>query len=554
MACSKLFSGYFPELINEILHYFRDDISTLHSCTLVDRLWCRSAISLLWEDPFSFNHVQNFQYFEIYLHYLNEDDKAKLNEYGINNNLLLSSTLFNYPSFIKRLNTHKVSSSIEIWLSRTLMAENYDNCQEAEKVVYRLLLKMFIENEGSLDSFEIKVTSKNNYSYFNDTMEFALQNPNFICNVRNLMINTSASCIKLPKKTFPFLKFLHSNCNSISSFSYKIFEFDVDNNRTLIGKCLSQMIFTQQNLKKISFECNNFFYNSFSLLKNSNISNTLKIITFYSIDFKIIITNFQEIFNQLNVLESIHIIYCDSLNSEIAQQIINVTKPFRLKTLIMDQDTLQVESLQLLLQKFGSDLENFKFGYYGSYTPEQKNQLLKSIVKYCTKIKYFDIGKPDDISFNLVFNLIENIKQSLNYFIIEYKNFRYSVSYRDLCSIILNNLGQVLPSELEFLKLCFDIEPSNLKIFLENSQNTFIRRLFIRNVCKEKGEDILPYIKEYIMKKKRVKYLAIYGYQDLISLKDEVNEFKLHNIKIESYYNSYDLVENFRYYYKIDQL
>ncbi|RGB39173.1 hypothetical protein C1646_812168 [Rhizophagus diaphanus] len=548
MACSKLFSGYLPELIDEIIQYLRNDILTLHSCILVNRLWCRSAISLLWEDPFSLNPDQNFQHFEIYFHCLNEDDKAKLNEYGINNNLLLSSTLFNYPSFIKRLNTHTVSYSIENWHSTLKVHHNH---QEASKLIYRLLFKMFIENEGSLDSFEIKVTSKDNYSYFNDTMELVLQNPNFICNVRNLMISITARRgysrhIRLPEKTFAFIKFLHSNCNSISSFSYKFSDFYV-NNRTLFGKCLSQMIITQQNLKKISFECDNYLYNSFSLLQTSNISNTLKIITFYSIDFRIIIINFQEIFNQLNVLESIHIINCDSLNSEIAQQIINVTKPFKLKTLIMYHDTLQVESLQLLLQKFGNDLECFKFGYYESYKPEQKNQLLKSIVKYCTKIKYFDLGKPDDISINLVFNLIENIKQNLNYLIIEY-NFRHcSVIYGDICSNILNNLGQVLPSELEFLRLCLYIEPSNLKIFLENSQNTFIRRLFIRNLYEKKGEDILPYIKEYIMKKKRVKYLAVYDYQDLIFLKDEVNEFKLHNIRIESYINSYDIRENFKY-------
>ncbi|RGB39178.1 hypothetical protein C1646_754845 [Rhizophagus diaphanus] len=148
----------------------------------------------------------------------------------------------------------------------------------------------------------------------------------------------------------------------------------------------------------------------------------------------------------------------------------------------------------------------------------------------------------------IVFNLIENIKQSLNYLIIEYNDFRdYSDSYRNICSLILNNLGQVLPSELEFLNLCLEIEPSNLKIFLENSQNTFIKRLFIGKVYLEKGEDILPYIKEYIMKKKRVKYLAVFDYQDLVSLKDEVNEYKLHNVKIQRYGEAYSFVEIFRY-------
>ena len=52
MTYSKIFSDV-PELINEIIRYLRNDFSTLHSCILVNRLWCRLTIPLLWEDPFS---------------------------------------------------------------------------------------------------------------------------------------------------------------------------------------------------------------------------------------------------------------------------------------------------------------------------------------------------------------------------------------------------------------------------------------------------------------------------------------------------------------------
>ena len=119
MACSKLFSGDLPELIYEIIKYFQNDFSTLHSCILVNRLWCRLAIPLLWEDPFSIP-TKNFNFIEIYLNNLNDDDlKTKLNEYHINNYLLPSNTLFNYPSFIKCLNTFKMIFSIEKWAVAT---------------------------------------------------------------------------------------------------------------------------------------------------------------------------------------------------------------------------------------------------------------------------------------------------------------------------------------------------------------------------------------------------------------------------------------------------
>src|SRR6266542_2785247 len=99
MTCSKIFSGDLTEVTNEIIQYFHRDYYTLHSCVLVNRLWCRLAIPLLWEDPFS-NPSRNNHFIKLYLHNLNEEDKIKLNEHGINNKLFPSNTLFNYPSFI----------------------------------------------------------------------------------------------------------------------------------------------------------------------------------------------------------------------------------------------------------------------------------------------------------------------------------------------------------------------------------------------------------------------------------------------------------------------
>ena len=84
------------------------------------------------------------------------------------------------------------------------------------------------------------------------------------------------------------------------------------------------------------------------------------------------------------------------------------------------------------------------------------------------------------------------------------------------------------------------IKASDFEVFLKNSQNTFIKKLLIRNEKIEEDEDNFPYIKEYIMKKKRVKYLAIVGAfleedEDLFSLKDKVKEFELYDIQILNY-------------------
>ncbi|CAB5182288.1 unnamed protein product [Rhizophagus irregularis] len=493
MACSKICSGDLPELINEVIQYFRYDYKTLHSCILVNRLWCHLAIPLLWEDPFS-NPTKNYHFIEIYLCFLNEDGKAKFNEYGINN-LLLSNKLFNYPSFIKYLDTNKICNSIKYWVD-TLMDKYDDNLKN---LVYRSLFEVFIENEGSLHSFEAVLSIGNSCNYFSNNMDLILQNPNLINNIRGLTFRGFGT---LSQNIIPFLKLLYSNCNSISSIiiNFPKYIFMIDN-YPLIEKCLTQIIISQHNLKKISFGSFVKLYNPFLSLKTSNCSNTLNTIIFYLINFK----------NIINILQ----------------------------------------------EKFGDCLENFGFGNIDEIIDEYnepKRQLFEFITKYCKKIRYFESGLPDD---NNTYLFIKNNQHNINYLTIE-ADFHDHYAVYNVSSTVLRNLGQVLPSKLEYLCLTLIFTTNDLEIFLKNSQNTFIKKLLIKQIIVDEDEniDISFYIKKYIMKKERVKYLAIlkedFDDKELFFLKDEVNEFKLHNIVVQKYNNlhidTYSYVNNYLQY------
>jgi hypothetical protein len=548
MACSKLLD--LPELINEVIQYFRYDYKTLHSCILVNRLWCRLTVPLLWEDPFSIKFPKNYRFIEIYLNNLNEDYKAKLNEYVIHNLFPSNYTLFNYPSFIQHFDTDKVRNSIEKWI-KTATKEQYSNylilntnlsySQTANfaKFIYKSLFLIFIENEVNLHSFEVTVLNDTEIVYFDEIFELILQNPNFICNIKNFKLDLDEETDNLAK----FLEIINSNCCSISSL-YFLFPFPLHNSDYLINeKSLSQIINSQENLKKILYGYNDFpLHHSLLSLKYPNCSNTLNTIIFYHIDFKNIII-LSEVFNQLNVLESIHIVFCYSLNSKFVQQINNITKPFKLKSLFLDE-ILQIESLEPLIQKSANHLENF-----GSVNRSQLlARLLDLVREYCSKIKFLYLaGGINDQNINLITSLIESIKRNLNYLYIKTPNIEF-------ISIILRNLGQILPYRLEYLSLHLNMNNiSDLEVFLKNSQNTFIKKLLISNIKKEENEGIFPYIKEYIMEKKRVKYLAIlesfHGKcEDLFFLKDKVKEFELHDIQVKNYddlsINIYDFIKN----------
>ncbi|EXX64737.1 uncharacterized protein OCT59_019120 [Rhizophagus irregularis] len=509
MSISKIFSGDLPELLYKIINYFQGDYSTLHSCVLVNRLWCRLTIPLLWEDPFSIP-TGNFNFIEVYLYYLNDHLKTKLNEHEIINNVLLpSNTLFNYPSFIRYLNINKIVPSIESWLGANdkikLTNAYYEQISDTETEfkcwINILIFKMFIKHEVKLHTLEIEISRAIYNKHAENILEIILQNPNFIHNVRNLKLSILSSI-----------------------------------NNTLIKNRISQLINLQKNLKKVSFSSNTLpLYQSLLLSRESNCSNTLNTIIFYYVNFKGI-NNLDKVFEQLNVLESVHLIHCSFLNTGFIQQIINLTKPFKLKTLFVSKIS-QIESLQSLLQKSGNYLENFGCGLEGT-NYNQRQQLLELIIKCCKNIKFLDL---DNVITPLMISLIENVKQNLNRLSISVGNNQDSNS-----KLVLQNLGQILPSRLDYLCMSlYDIKESDFEVFIKNSQDTYFKKLLIEIIERDDisdGTDILPYIKEYIMKKKRVNYLAIkYTYPsswfDEMDLSDSgrAEEFKLYNIKVLSY-------------------
>ncbi|PKK64662.1 hypothetical protein RhiirC2_787189 [Rhizophagus irregularis] len=551
MACSKILLGDLPELTYDIIQYFRDDIPTLRSCILVNRFWCQTAIPLLWKDPFSIKNPKNFHFIEIYLHKINEEDKTQLNRCGINNNVFPSKTLFNYSNFIKCINTRNMCSIIVNWIK----INKKFTCSKGR--IFLLLINVFIENEAKLHTFEIEISF--NYlmsrKFFNSIFKLILQNPKFISNIKNLKLHFNEEIIKY-KFDYNFLKCFYYHCNLISSLHIRFSNYEsFSNNYMTIKNQLSQITNSQKNLQKFIFSHFPFSENNIRLdniICGSNSSKHLKIIIFYKIDFKNIL-HIKEAFEQLNVLESIHILECLIFNSSFIQQIIDVNKPFKLVSLFMrkeddhrsrDEDrNLQIESIRLLFQKFGEYLENIGFI---SNVGVLKYRVLELINNYCKRIKFFDIYTS---SIQKAHNILDSVKifvQNLNYLSI-YFYFPYDEKNESTIELFLR-LTHVLPCKLEFLNLSFSgkITKNAWEVFLKNLKNIFVKKLLFETSMLVLA-DILPYIKEYIMKEKRAEYLAIASIhtnrnrcqcqKELFNMADELKEFESYNIKVKEYYN-----------------
>src|SRR5947199_2338486 len=120
MACSKLFSGDLPEISTYIIQNLRNNFNTLYSLALVNRFWCRLAIPLLWEDPFSRKKLPS-HFIDSYFLFLSDSDKSriktkfysKFSKFDSN----LHKPLFNYPSLIKTIDFYRVKLHVTNWLS-----------------------------------------------------------------------------------------------------------------------------------------------------------------------------------------------------------------------------------------------------------------------------------------------------------------------------------------------------------------------------------------------------------------------------------------------------
>src|SRR5687767_9395454 len=122
MACSKIFSGDLPEISTYIVQNLRNNHNTLYSLALVNRFWCRLAIPLLWEDPFSTTYKyrgnSSFHFLDIYFLFLTNNDKNEVKEimsHEFDSNL--KKPLFNYPSLIKTLMSYRIELHVANWIN-----------------------------------------------------------------------------------------------------------------------------------------------------------------------------------------------------------------------------------------------------------------------------------------------------------------------------------------------------------------------------------------------------------------------------------------------------
>ena len=104
------------DCVNEIFENLEDDEITLHSCLLVNHLWCKSSVRILWKDICDFE--DSITYSSIILNTLIACLPNDSKELLCKNEIFISTPtskppLFNYASFCKILTTNKIGWIID---------------------------------------------------------------------------------------------------------------------------------------------------------------------------------------------------------------------------------------------------------------------------------------------------------------------------------------------------------------------------------------------------------------------------------------------------------
>ncbi|GBB85614.1 hypothetical protein RclHR1_01210022 [Rhizophagus clarus] len=562
MACLKLFSGNLPEVAENILYYLRDDTASLYSCVLVNRFLCRLAVPILWENPLSSKWKDKFHhhFLDIYFILLDDDDKKFLDKESIiieRINSFSFKPLFDYPSFIKTLSTYQLEWQVVNWLyiiqqsnlpyssssnqneetfnlnnslginnnfniNDSLTLKNHESImnlnnkkkllmsKDISDVICTLLIKLFIKNNANLNNLNISILSQNNF--FINLFEFIMKKKDFISDIKNLTI--SSKNIYLSPQFDDFLYSIPTIFSSIKNLN-----LNLKVNDTPLTKSLSDIIQFQSNISSItlSFTKSDIIY-IFDTFKYC--SNTLISLKFLECDFtNLNISTFKGL-KYLTNLKYFHLINCLGFKLHVIQPLLDIPTPLKIKSLTITDGNISTNSIQLLLQKIGNYLE---YLFLSIPIDFMRELVIDYIIHYCDKITFLHLNHIDYKNVPQICRLVTYFRNHLNYLTLEYKFKFFNSNALDLLptntnkyenqkgsSVLLKELGRILPTNLNYLNLYLSIDPSQLNDFLIFCKYSGLKKLLIRNNNGDNLQNNLNLLKDFAVGNNNLDYFA-YG-------------------------------------------
>ncbi|CAG8581583.1 3594_t:CDS:1 [Acaulospora colombiana] len=461
-----------PETLYEIFNYVSDrDARKLHSCLLVNRLWCFSAAQIMWKGPFEIASVMNSaKLIATYFLFFSEKTRDRLRN-SHNVDVLPASPyrqpFINYVLFLRHIDFRKIYRAVRIWIRSKSLDEPFDlavkNRQtEQANCIIEELGKLFTNGSARIDTLSLDVR-RFEHDVDNDRIEFMSwpcysEQYNSLRELREFVCGGKFSKDKIILK-------LTGLCKELESVA-------LEDSAETAPKFLADFIGNQRRLRKLTLAN---WKSDLSLLYISTLAKTLRHIEFIKCEFPKSDGSeccFDRLAQCCN-LEILRFEQCKNLGAKITRPLTQVEFKY-LHTLCIDNDpgpdppTNEIQSL--IVNSKGSLKEitlNVKLSLY--------SDILDTISAHCPKLLKLSIVIENDFEMRQLITLFRHCNQLLELIIprkwtlIEMKK-------------PLIELGAVIPPTLKRLELCgIRFEHATWSEFLKlcpGSINSFVFNCF----------------------------------------------------------------------------
>ncbi|RIA90193.1 hypothetical protein C1645_876268 [Glomus cerebriforme] len=407
------------DCLNEIFDYLEEDKPTLHSCLLVNRLWCKISIRILWRNIWDLKYSVTYQHrpkvasaiLSTLVACLPNESKELLYKNGIFIPTPTSKPpLFNYVAFCKVLSICEIGRIIDDTLEKIPITSQ--SLKDRKSLIANEIIKMFINQISSLKLLMYYLIKNIPYDISFDCFFGAR---NYLINLSELGCNSN-----LPSEFFDQITQI---CHNLQSLTIN-FENEISNE-------LKKLISLQNNLKNLylfAFDGGDWTNIIPTLTKHSN---TLTKLHLYSdhddnlpLSFVSLFPNLQEIKFSFSYVGT---------QFEDFEKLQNVNFP-KLQFLSIPYQCPKPEYVMRFLENNGKNLKVF-------YTEENNRDLNLSIAKFC----------PNLINLFIVFsyNELDVLKTIFN-------NCQYLESIKIWC-------GDGFLSEKEVLETVAKYSPKNFR-------------------------------------------------------------------------------------------
>ncbi|CAG8645701.1 5587_t:CDS:1 [Gigaspora margarita] len=432
------------EILRLVFGLLSKDKKSLHSCLLVNRTWCESVVSILWNDPFQFLKDPSYSIIQTLISCLNESELKILQNRGFNiENVIMNRPTFDYVAFMRHLKYVNLYDSTLVWLLQNFGQESKND--SLGFIVTRELCKLIMIRCKTLLTLSISTEGIISFIDENDYVSI----PCFPGASNCLSLLQEFKCCGAFDKKVIF-KTMAKLCRNIR---YLNIDYYLDDRRTAAPLELVKLIKSQQALIEFKLAIFDRVSDIVSALKSQEKS--LTDVEFRGIEFEDDVT-FESLVNCIN-LKSFSLLSCDNVTNKTLEPLATATFP-NLKTFIFKILPKPPIAVSSFIRSNCISLQELILDWQQFTDPVDDPEIIETIIEHCPNITTFDAHL--------------KIPQQLIPFLracTELRNLTVHGKERVVADELLPQLGPLIPAKLYKLNICaiWTFTPSALQEFLD---------------------------------------------------------------------------------------